>query len=198
MEVFLLHAKAQSSGLNLVNATHVFLCEPLINTAIELQAIARVHRIGQHRPTTVWMYLINDTVEESIYDISLSRRMGHIRRAGGDSQPSTEEAIREGEMIDAVSIDTANSLELQISSASSKLATKSQGGGEMVDNDDLWGCLFNKGENGHRSASKNGQDLLADDATGVPGSAGGVEPLEVQRQRRVLAAELRRFDNPET
>ncbi|GKZ27960.1 hypothetical protein AbraCBS73388_007638, partial [Aspergillus brasiliensis] len=45
VECFLLHAKAHSSGLNLVNATHVFLCEPLINTAIELQAIARVHRI---------------------------------------------------------------------------------------------------------------------------------------------------------
>ena len=53
MECFFLHAKAQASGLNLVNATHVFLCEPLINTAIELQAIARVHRIGQHNPTTV-------------------------------------------------------------------------------------------------------------------------------------------------
>lgn len=52
-ECFFLHAKAQASGLNLVNATHVFLCEPLINTAIELQAIARVHRIGQHNPTTV-------------------------------------------------------------------------------------------------------------------------------------------------
>lgn len=53
IECFFLHAKAQASGLNLVNATHVFLCEPLINTAIELQAIARVHRIGQHNPTTV-------------------------------------------------------------------------------------------------------------------------------------------------
>ena len=53
VECFFLHAKAQASGLNLVNATHVFLCEPLINTAIELQAIARVHRIGQHNPTTV-------------------------------------------------------------------------------------------------------------------------------------------------
>ncbi|KAL9119541.1 MAG: hypothetical protein Q9187_003907, partial [Circinaria calcarea] len=70
VECFFLHAKAHSSGLNLVNATHVFLCEPLINTAIELQAIARVHRIGQHHPTAVWMYLVEDTVEKAIYDIS--------------------------------------------------------------------------------------------------------------------------------
>ena len=71
-------AKANSSGLNLVNATHVFLCEPLINTALELQAIAKVHRIGQHLPTTVWMYLVEDTVEKSIYEISVSRRISHM------------------------------------------------------------------------------------------------------------------------
>ena len=41
-ECFFLHAKAHSSGLNLVNATHVFLCEPLINTAIELQYVISV------------------------------------------------------------------------------------------------------------------------------------------------------------
>lgn len=42
-ECFFLHAKAHSSGLNLVNATHVFLCEPLINTAIELQYVSSIH-----------------------------------------------------------------------------------------------------------------------------------------------------------
>ncbi|KAF3481697.1 uncharacterized protein GIQ15_04456 [Arthroderma uncinatum] len=79
-ECFLLHAKAHASGLNLVNATHVFLCEPLINTAIELQAIARVHRIGQHQDTTVWMYLVANTVEEAIYQTSVTRRLAHIAR----------------------------------------------------------------------------------------------------------------------
>ena len=53
LEVFLLHARAHASGLNLVNASHVFLCEPLLNTALELQAIARVDRIGQQHETTV-------------------------------------------------------------------------------------------------------------------------------------------------
>ena len=43
VEVFLLDAKSNCSGLNLVNATHVFLCEPLVNPAVELQAVARVH-----------------------------------------------------------------------------------------------------------------------------------------------------------
>src|SRR5262249_33968376 len=73
-EGFLLHAQAHASGLNLIEANHVFLCEPLLNTALELQAIARVDRIGQTHETTVWLYLMKGTVEESIYDLTASRR----------------------------------------------------------------------------------------------------------------------------
>jgi len=39
-EVFLLHARAHASGLNLVNASHVFLCEPLLQTALQLPRIS--------------------------------------------------------------------------------------------------------------------------------------------------------------
>jgi E3 ubiquitin-protein ligase SHPRH len=141
IECFLLHAKAHSTGLNLVVANHVFLCEPLINTAIELQAIARVHRIGQHRATTVWMYLVADTVEESIYDISVTRRLAHIKRATkpatSRSGTATPSAIME------TTIDVANSLELQ-SADLSKLLTSGKSGGEMVDKSDLWTCLFGR------------------------------------------------------
>ncbi|OCT54437.1 SNF2 family helicase/ATPase [Cladophialophora carrionii] len=167
VECFLLHAKAHSTGLNLVIANHVFLCEPLINTAIELQAIARVHRIGQHRSTNVWMYLVADTVEESIYDISVTRRLAHMRSnsssggggeddndtkgkgkrksttalasAGqsGTNTPRSDNALREN------AIDAANSMELQAADLS-RLLTAGKSGGEMVDKEDLWGCLFGR------------------------------------------------------
>lgn len=146
IECFLLHAKAHSSGLNLINATHVFLCEPLINTAIELQAIARVHRIGQHRATTVWMYLVSGTVEEAIYDLSVSRRLSHItaKKKEEETLASSTKMHLNGnnkEAIDETTIDSANSMEMQ-STALSKLMAGGASGGEIVKKDDLWQCLF--------------------------------------------------------
>ncbi|KAK3116559.1 hypothetical protein LTR53_002927 [Teratosphaeriaceae sp. CCFEE 6253] len=141
IDCLLLDAKTDSSGLTLVNATHVFVCEPLIQTAVELQAIARVHRIGQTRPTTVWMYLVNDTVEEAIYEISVARRLAHVqsRQGKGNSRSTTPAPLGEN------AIDAANSEELQ-SAPLSKLLVNGKGGGEMVGNGDLWQCLFGKAQ----------------------------------------------------
>ena len=75
MQVFLLNATTQSSGLTLVAATHVFLVEPNLNPAIERQAIHRVHRIGQTRATTVHRLIMRDTVELKVLQINQSRAL---------------------------------------------------------------------------------------------------------------------------
>ncbi|KAL8778980.1 MAG: hypothetical protein Q9203_000726 [Teloschistes exilis] len=137
LECLLMHAKSNASGLTLVNATHVFLCEPLINTAIELQAVARVHRIGQHLPTTVWIYVVEKTVEKSIYDISKERRVAHM------SGSEYRKASRGDEAVDVIQeqIEAANTMEVE-GAALGKLLTSSSSGGEVVNKDDLWNCLF--------------------------------------------------------
>uniref|UniRef100_A0A0L0NRG2 RING-type domain-containing protein n=1 Tax=Candidozyma auris TaxID=498019 RepID=A0A0L0NRG2_CANAR len=76
---FLLNAQAQASGLTLINATHIFLCEPLVNTPVELQAISRIHRIGQTKITTVWMFGIENSVEENIVALGTRNRLEYLK-----------------------------------------------------------------------------------------------------------------------
>lgn len=176
VDCLLLDAKTDSSGLTLVNATHVFICEPLIQTAVELQAIARVHRIGQTRQTTVWMYLISDTVEESIYEISVARRLAHVQsreqdRKNQKSRANTPAAI--GDM----AIEAADTEEMQ-SAPIQKLLSSGKTGGELVGQDDLWKCLF--GNAGKAKASR----LDADEGT----------EADFARNLRGHAAEMRQHE----
>ncbi|GAA5969948.1 hypothetical protein JCM21900_002450 [Sporobolomyces salmonicolor] len=66
---FFLHTKSQSAGLTLTNAQYVMLVEPLLQPSLELQAVARVHRIGQTKETTVFQYTVNDTPDKRVAEL---------------------------------------------------------------------------------------------------------------------------------
>ena len=50
------------------NAVNVFLLEQPACAAVELQCVNRVHCVGQTRPTTVYRYVVKDTIEDAIYE----------------------------------------------------------------------------------------------------------------------------------
>lgn len=174
IECFLLDAKSDCSGLNLTGATHVFLCEPLVNPAIELQAVARVHRIGQRRATTVWMTLIADSVEEAVYNLSIGRRLEHVAQQIRDSEErqTNNSALAQQQQNDQA-IVAANSAELQ-SVPVARLLVKGIKSGELVAQNDVWTCLFSQNKTGTRV-----NDSLR---------------TEMDRHFRVDAAERRRDD----
>ena len=52
--------------MNLTAADYVIILDPWWNPAVESQAADRAHRIGQHRPVTIYRLVTKDTVEEKV------------------------------------------------------------------------------------------------------------------------------------
>ncbi|GAA6018689.1 hypothetical protein JCM11491_001262 [Sporobolomyces phaffii] len=66
---FFLHTKSQAAGLTLTSAAHMILLEPLLTPQLEIQATARIWRIGQTKPTTVYNFMIRDTSDQRVAEL---------------------------------------------------------------------------------------------------------------------------------
>nr|WP_307803485.1 DEAD/DEAH box helicase [Rahnella sp. ChDrAdgB13] len=73
-ELFLISLKAGGTGLNLTAADYVIHLDPWWNPAVEDQASARAHRIGQDRPVTVYRLVMEDTIEEQMVALHSRKR----------------------------------------------------------------------------------------------------------------------------
>ncbi|MCO5578794.1 hypothetical protein L7F22_032640 [Adiantum nelumboides] len=89
-KVLLLLIRHGANGLNLTEAQHVILVEPLLNPGAEAQAVNRIHRIGQERATSVHRFLIKGTVEESIYKLRQQKLNSPSRRVSVGSKSNQE------------------------------------------------------------------------------------------------------------
>lgn len=63
-----------SVGLNLVAANQVILSDSWWSPAIEDQAVDRVHRLGQKKPTTVFRLVMKDSIEDRVLEIQSRKR----------------------------------------------------------------------------------------------------------------------------
>ncbi|PNH12465.1 Transcription termination factor 2 [Tetrabaena socialis] len=77
-----------------VRANHVFLLEPSTDPAIEQQAVARVHRIGQTRDVWVTRLIVDNTVETRILRMLKEKQQLFMEAssAGAGAGPSTAAA----------------------------------------------------------------------------------------------------------
>jgi non-specific serine/threonine protein kinase len=97
VQAFFMTIKAGGVGLNLTAADYIFLLDPWWNPAIEEQAIARAHRIGQTRPVTAIRFLAQDSIEEKIRALQERKSaLGAAFFASGEDAPRlTREDLEE-------------------------------------------------------------------------------------------------------
>ncbi len=73
-DVFCISLGAGGTGLNLTRATYVVHADPWWNPAVEDQATARAHRMGQTRPVTAYKLVARGTIEEAILAMQDKKR----------------------------------------------------------------------------------------------------------------------------
>ncbi|HET6281711.1 MAG TPA: DEAD/DEAH box helicase [Polyangia bacterium] len=95
-DVFLISLKAGGFGLNLTAADTVVLLDPWWNPAVEDQATARAHRIGQHKPVTAIRLVARDTIEEAVLSLHAAKHAlaaGVLDRTDVAASLATEDLI---------------------------------------------------------------------------------------------------------
>ncbi|HLA36170.1 MAG TPA: DEAD/DEAH box helicase, partial [Rhodocyclaceae bacterium] len=99
--LFLISLKAGGTGLNLTAADTVIHYDPWWNPAVEEQATARAHRIGQDKPVFVYKLMTQGTVEEKILALQGRKRglADQLMKTGGDATQ------RSGNLITAEDLD---------------------------------------------------------------------------------------------
>ncbi|CAG9460083.1 unnamed protein product [Pedinophyceae sp. YPF-701] len=92
-QVALLPLRVGANGLNITEAQHVVFVEPLLDPAVEAQAVGRVHRIGQTRETQVHRFVVEATVEEGVHAMARRRAAGQDLSAAGAGRRAEEKAL---------------------------------------------------------------------------------------------------------
>ncbi|KAH8061700.1 ATP binding protein [Aureococcus anophagefferens] len=83
VSALLMNISTNNAGLNLSEATHVFLLDTNLDHARETQALARVQRLDSKSETTV--HRVTGSIEDAIWQLRLSRR--RPRASSGRASP---------------------------------------------------------------------------------------------------------------
>ena len=99
MRALIIPFKLGAEGLNLTEATHVFFIEPLLNPMVEMQALSRVHRMGQSRETHVHRFVVLESVEDRILSVARNRLEAHALAHEGASSATVNVGAGEQEVV---------------------------------------------------------------------------------------------------
>ncbi|KZT19573.1 hypothetical protein NEOLEDRAFT_1159005 [Neolentinus lepideus HHB14362 ss-1] len=118
--VLLLHGERENAGLNVTCASRVFMLE-------SVATIARIDRMGQTKPTEVFCYYADDTVEQNILDLAARQGVSLYtkEKCQGTLDPTS------------IALDTAKDID-----APAKKNPKAQKGDFIFRMDDMLAILF--------------------------------------------------------
>ena len=94
--LMLISLKAGGVGLNLTAADTVIHVDPWWNPAVEAQASARAHRIGQDKPVFVYKLVVAGSIEERMLELQARKQAladGILGTDGGDAAKFTAEDL---------------------------------------------------------------------------------------------------------
>jgi len=97
IHAILMSLKAGGEGLNLQEASHVFLMDPWWNPAVEMQAVQRAHRIGQTKEVNAFRFITDDTIEERMLELQQKKELvfsGTIDCKAASLKSLTEEDLK--------------------------------------------------------------------------------------------------------
>lgn len=72
--VLVAQIQSGGTGLNIQSASVVIICEPQLKPSIERQAIARAHRMGQHRNVLAYKLLCGDSIDERMLELLATKQ----------------------------------------------------------------------------------------------------------------------------
>ncbi|KAJ2147290.1 hypothetical protein IW136_000166 [Coemansia sp. RSA 678] len=98
MRVLLVSKMAGNVGINLTAANHVIIESMWWNPTVDDQAADRVYRIGQTKPVHVHTLILQNTVDEMVFNIRESKRKIINDVVGGDTAAKSDELTYEEKM----------------------------------------------------------------------------------------------------
>jgi SNF2 family DNA or RNA helicase len=115
--------QAAGTGLNIQAASVIILCEPQIKPSLEVQAIARAHRMGQVKSVKVHRLLIPEGIDELMQamlakkqnEFNVYARESDLANESSNAKDKSEEALAKVFVLEErkrLSIENSEALEL--------------------------------------------------------------------------------------
>ena len=81
--LFVITVKTGAVGITLTAASRVYMFEPALDPAAEVQMAGRIHRLGQTKDVLIKRFVFKDTIEERIDKLHQAMRRGEVAIANG-------------------------------------------------------------------------------------------------------------------